>query len=162
MRNKKNVSRVKISLGYALMLAVLLFSLFFVNREMGNLTLSTDRNMQWEDSLMTLLREKDNNTIRLLRMLSAASDSLMSTNDIEQVIAQHDTIIIRQRVQQHVVKRQDTIRTPKRRRKASSAAWARLSFPPRRIRPSRCARRRKWPWTRCMTRTTPWTPCRNG
>lgn len=35
MRNKKNVSRVKISLGYALMLAVLLFSLFFVNREMG-------------------------------------------------------------------------------------------------------------------------------
>ena len=68
MRNKKNVSRVKISLGYALMLAVLLFSLFFVNREMGNLTLSTDRDMQWEDSLMTLLREKDNNTIRLLRM----------------------------------------------------------------------------------------------
>lgn len=39
MRTKTHVSRVKITLGYALMLAVLLFSLFFVNREMGNLTL---------------------------------------------------------------------------------------------------------------------------
>ena len=58
MRTKTHVSRVKITLGYALMLAVLQFSLFFVNREMGNLTLSEDRNMQWEDSLMTLLRER--------------------------------------------------------------------------------------------------------
>lgn len=131
MRNKKNVSRVKISLGYALMLAVLLFSLFFVNREMGNLTLSTDRDMQWEDSLMTLLREKDNNTIRLLRMLSAASDSLMSTNDIEQVIAQHDTIIIRQRVQQHVVKRQDTIRTPKKEKKSFFRRLGEAFVPPK-------------------------------
>ena len=131
MRNKKNVSRVKISLGYALMLAVLLFSLFFVNREMGNLTLSTDRDMQWEDSLMTLLREKDNNTIRLLRMLSAASDSLMSTNDIEQVIAQHDTIIIRQRVQQHVVKRQDTIRTPKKKKKSFFRRLGEAFVPPK-------------------------------
>ena len=131
MRNKTNVSRVKISLGYALMLAVLLFSLFFVNREMGNLTLSTDRNMQWEDSLMTLLREKDDNTIRLLRMLSAASDSLISTNDIEQVIARHDTIIIRQRVQQHVVKRRDTIRTPKKEKKGFFRRLGEAFVPPK-------------------------------
>lgn len=131
MRNKTNVSRVKISLGYALMLAVLLFSLFFVNREMGNLTLSTDRNMQWEDSLMTLLREKDDNTIRLLRMLSAASDSLISTNDIEQVIARHDTIIIRQRVQQHVVKRRDTIRTPQKEKKGFFRRLGEAFVPPK-------------------------------
>lgn len=131
MRTKTHVSRVKITLGYALMLAVLLFSLFFVNREMGNLTLSEDRNMQWEDSLMTLLREKDENTIRLLRMMSAASDSLISTNDIEQMIAQHDTIIIRQRVQQHVVKRRDTIRTPKKEKKGFFKRLGEVFVPPK-------------------------------
>ena len=117
MPTKTNVSRVKITLGYALMLAILLFSLFFVNREMDNLVTSSDRDMHWEDSLMTLLNEKDQNTIRLLRMLSEANDSMLSTNDIEQIIAQHDTIIIRQRVQQHVTTRHDTIRTPKKRKK---------------------------------------------
>lgn len=131
MPNKTNVSRVKITLGYALMLAILLFSLFFVNREMGNLVTSADRDMHWEDSLMTLLNEKDQNTIRLLRMLSEANDSMLSTNDFEQIFAQHDTIIIRQRVQQHVTTRHDTIRTPKKEKKSFFRRLGEAFSPPK-------------------------------
>lgn len=53
-----SVSKVKIAVGYTLLLAVMFFSLFFVNREMENLMLSDDRDIQWTDSLLTLLREK--------------------------------------------------------------------------------------------------------
>ena len=38
-----NVSKVKIAVGYTLLLAVLFFSLFFVHREMENLILTDDR-----------------------------------------------------------------------------------------------------------------------
>ena len=131
MPTKTNVSRVKITLGYALMLAVLLFSLFFVDREMSNLMTSADRDTHWEDSLMTLLKEKDRNTIRLLRMLSEANDSMLSTNDIEQIIAQHDTIIIRQRVQQHVTTRHDTIRTPHKEKKSFFRRLGEVFSPPK-------------------------------
>lgn len=131
MRTKTNVSRVKITLGYALMLAVVLFSLLFVDREMDNLVTSADRDTYWEDSLMTLLNEKDKNTIRLLRMLSEANDSMISTNDIEQIIAQHDTIIIRQRVQQHITKRRDTIRTPKKEKKSFFRRLGEAFVPPK-------------------------------
>ena len=131
MRTRTNVSRVKITLGYALMLAVLLFSLFFVNREMGNLMTSADRDTHWEDSLMTLLKEKDRNTIRLLRMLSEANDSMLSTNDIQQIIAQHDTIIIRQRVQQHVTTRHDTIRTASKEKKSFFRRLGEAFSPPK-------------------------------
>ena len=128
---RTNVSRVKITLGYALMLAVLLFSLFFVNREMSNLVTSADRDTHWEDSLMILLNEKDQNTIRLLRMLSEANDSMLSTNDIEQIIAQHDTIIIRQRVQQHITTRHDTIRTPHKEKKSFFRRLGEAFSPPK-------------------------------
>ena len=37
-----NVSKVKIAVGYTLLLAVLFFSLFFVHREMENLILTDD------------------------------------------------------------------------------------------------------------------------
>ena len=83
-----SVSKVKIAVGYTLLLAVLFFSLFFVHREMENLILTDDRDVQWTDSVLALIREKDTNTIRMLRTLSEANDSMVSTSDIEQIIAQ--------------------------------------------------------------------------
>ena len=57
-----SVSKVKIAVGYTLLLGVLFFSLFFVHREMEHLMLSDNRDVQWTDSLITLLRKKDANT----------------------------------------------------------------------------------------------------
>lgn len=111
-----SVSKVKIVVGYTLLLAVLLFSLFFVRREMENLMLSDDRDVQWTDSLIALLREKDTNTIRMLRTLSEANDSMVSTREIENIIASQDSVITQQRVQRRIISHRDTVVTKPRKK----------------------------------------------
>ena len=106
-----SVSKVKITVGYTLLLAVLLFSLFFVHREMENLMLSDNRDVQWTDSLIALLREKDTNTIRMLRTLSEANDSMVSSREIENIIATQDSVITQQRVQRRIITHRDTVVT---------------------------------------------------
>lgn len=102
------VSKVKIAVGYTLLLVVLFFSLFFVHREMENLMLSDGRDVQWIDSVLALIREKDANTINMLRTLSETSGNAVSADDIEDAIARHDTIMARQRVQHRIVTHRDT------------------------------------------------------
>ncbi|MBR6433221.1 MAG: HAMP domain-containing histidine kinase, partial [Bacteroides sp.] len=102
------VSKVKIAVGYTLLLVVLFFSLFFVHREMENLMLSDGRDVQWTDSVLALIREKDANTINMLRTLSETSGNAVSADDIEDAIARHDTIMARQRVQHRIVTHRDT------------------------------------------------------
>ena len=111
-----NVSKVKIAVGYTLLLAVLFFSLFFVHREMENLILTDDRDVQWTDSVLALIREKDTNTIRMLRTLSEANDSMVSTSDIEQIIAQQDSVVTQQRVQHRIITHRDTVVTRPRKK----------------------------------------------
>ncbi len=106
-----NVSKKKIAAGYAVLLAVLLYSLFFVYREMENLMSSDNTDILRTDSLIGLLREKDANTVRLLRTLSEANDSMISAREVEQIIAEQDTIITQQRVQRRVIARRDTVVT---------------------------------------------------
>lgn len=106
-----NVSKKKIAAGYAVLLAVLLYSLFFVHREMENLMSSDNSDILRTDSLIGLLREKDANTVRLLRTLSEANDSMISAREVEQIIAEQDTIITQQRVQRRVIARRDTVVT---------------------------------------------------
>lgn len=111
-----SVSKVKIAVGYTLLLAVLFFSLLFVRREMENLILTDDHNVQWADSVLALIREKDANTIRMLRTLSEASDSVVSTSDIEQIIARQDSVVAQQRVQHRIITHRDTVVTRPRKK----------------------------------------------
>ena len=111
-----SVSKVKIAVGYTLLLAVLFFSLFFVHREMENLILTDDRDVQWTDSVLALIREKDTNTIKMLRTLSEANDSMVSTSDIEQIIAQQDSVVTQQRVQHRIITHRDTVVTRPRKK----------------------------------------------
>ncbi|MDE6348704.1 MAG: hybrid sensor histidine kinase/response regulator [Bacteroides sp.] len=104
-----SVSKIKIVAGYALLLAVLLFSLFFVRREMENLILADESDVQWTDSVLALIREKDANTIKLLRTLNEASSSMVPTREIEQIIARQDSAVAQQRVQHHVITHRDTV-----------------------------------------------------
>ena len=93
-------------------MGVLFFSLFFVHREMENLILSDDRDVQWTDSLITLLREKDANTIYMLRVLSETSDSMVSTREIENIIAARpDSAVTTRHVQRRVIAHRDTVVT---------------------------------------------------
>ena len=107
-----NVSRFKVIVSFLALLAVLFFSLYFVHRELGVLTQSEGSNVQWMDSLSVLLKEKDDNTIRILRTLAEANDSLISTAEIEDIITSQDTIVLRPRIQRHVVHHRDTVVSP--------------------------------------------------
>ena len=104
-------TKVKIAIGYSLLLAILLFSLVFVHREMGTLSASDDQQSLMTDSLLVLLREKDQNTIRMLRVLSEANDSLLSAREIEEIIAEQDSVVIQQRVQHRVITTRDSLIT---------------------------------------------------
>lgn len=66
-------TKLKITIGYTLLLAILLFSLVFVHREMEALRCRTTSRICSTDSLLTLLHEKDRNTIQMLRVLSEAN-----------------------------------------------------------------------------------------
>ena len=94
-----NVSKKKIAAGYVVLLAVLLYSLFFVHREMENLMSSDNSDILRTDSLIGLLREKDANTVRLLRTLSEANDSMISAREVEQIIAEQE---IAEKVRQYL------------------------------------------------------------
>ena len=80
-------TKLKITAGYTLLLAILLFSLVFVHREMEALSAADDQQNLRTDSLLTLLHEKDQNTIQMLRVLSEANDSLLSASEIEEIIS---------------------------------------------------------------------------
>ena len=104
-------TKVKIAIGYSLLLAILLFSLVFVHREMETLSASDDQQSLMTDSLLVLLREKDQNTIRMLRVLSEANDSLLSASEIEEIIAEQDSVVTQQRVQHRVITTRDSLIT---------------------------------------------------
>lgn len=104
-------TNLKIALGYFLLLAVLLFVLVFIHREMKFLSeADTQQNLQ-ADSLLMLLHEKDENTLQMLQMLSEANDSLLSAAEIEEIISEQDSIITQQRVQHRVITRRDSLVT---------------------------------------------------
>lgn len=108
-------TKLKITAGYTLLLAILLFSLVFVHREVEALSAADDQQNLRTDSLLTLLHEKDQNTIQMLRVLSEANDSLLSASEIEEIISEQDSVITQQRVQHRVITKRDSlITTPKK------------------------------------------------
>lgn len=105
-------TKVKVAVGYTLLLAVLLFSLFFVQREMEKLSAADDQQELRTDSLMMLLREKDRNTIQMLRVLNEeANESTLSVGEIEEIIAEQDSVVTQQRVQHRIITKRDSIIT---------------------------------------------------
>ena len=108
-------TKLKITAGYTLLLAILLFSLVFVHREVEALSAADDQQNLRTDSLLTLIHEKDQNTIQMLRVLSEANDSLLSASEIEEIISEQDSVIIQQRVQHRVITKRDSLlTTPKK------------------------------------------------
>lgn len=90
-------TKLKITIGYILLLAILLFSLVFVHQEMETLSAADDQQNLRTDSLLSLLHEKDQNTLQMLRVLSEANDSLLSASEIEEIISeQQDSVITQQ------------------------------------------------------------------
>ncbi len=102
-------TKLKITVGYVLLLGILSFSLLFVYREMGKLSAADDRQNLRTDSILSLLHEKDKNTLQMLRVLSEANDSLLSASIVEEVVSEQDSLITVQKVQHKVVTKRDTV-----------------------------------------------------
>ena len=102
-------TKLKITIGYVLMLAIVLFSLSFVYNELEKMTAADSQQSLITDSLLVLLREKDENTLRMLRVMSEASDSLLSMPEVEEIISVRDSIVTVKRVQHQVVTKRDTV-----------------------------------------------------
>ena len=163
-------TKLKITIGYILLLAILLFSLVFVHQEMETLSAADDQQNLRTDSLLSLLHEKDQNTLQMLRVLSEANDSLLSASEIEEIISeQQDSVITQQRVQHRVITKRDSLLP--RRRKASSNDWGKCSRLLRKILPCWSILLWKLPPIRywnLSSRRTPfsirfaWLPKRNG
>ena len=86
-------TKVKIAAGYTLLLVVLLFSLLFVHREMEKLSDTDDVQSLQTDSLLLLLKEKDENTIRMLQIINEANESMITPVELDSIIAEQDTVI---------------------------------------------------------------------
>lgn len=110
-----NVSKTKIAIGYALLIAGLVVSLLFVRREMDNLTQAEGGSVQWADSLLQLVRQKDANTIGLLKTISRANQNIIPAEELERILSTRDSIRIQPQIVKRTVTHQDTIVTkPKR------------------------------------------------
>ena len=90
-------TKVKIAAGYTLLLVVLLLSLLFVHREMEKLSDTDDVQSLQTDSLLLLLKEKDENTIRMLQIINEANESMITPVELDSIIAEQDTVITQHR-----------------------------------------------------------------
>lgn len=113
MSKPSQFTRIKITAGYLLLLSVIFFSLFFIQRELQNLSVLDTEQLLKTDSLLILLRAKDENTLSMLHLLNEANEKFLSVNEIEEIIAQQDTQITQQRVQQRVITSRDSLVTPR-------------------------------------------------
>lgn len=112
MSTPSRFTRFKIVIGYLLLLAAIIFALLFIHKEMQNLSvLDTEQGLK-TDSLLVLLRQKDENTIRMLQTLSEANEKLLSMDELEQLLATQDTLITQQRVQHRMVTKRDSVVAP--------------------------------------------------
>jgi signal transduction histidine kinase len=102
---------MKVAAGYLFLLAALFF-LCCLSITKCRVWLLRIRKKFKPDSLLLLLREKDNNTIAMLQELSNANSSLLSTQDLERIISEQDRDINRQRVQHRVITKRDSVIRP--------------------------------------------------
>lgn len=109
-------TQVKIALGYVLLLGVLFVALWLIRREVENLSVLDTEQVLKADSLQILLKEKDENTLDILRSLNELSEKLLSVDELEEIISKQDSAITEQRVQHRVVIRTDSVVTPVRKK----------------------------------------------
>ena len=104
-----HLTKIKILFGYSLLLGVLFIGLFFIRREMRDLSQSENQQGLATDSLLNLLNEKDQSILQMIQVMNRASEQAMSITDIEKIIAEQDSVFTQKRVQRNVIIKQDTI-----------------------------------------------------
>lgn len=115
-KSVNNLSKGKVTAGYILLLLALFVSLTFVYREMGHLMSSENAELLRTDSLLSLLQQKDSNTLDMLRSLSEAHEGLLSADDLEEILDKEDNAVLQHRVKHRVISHRDTILTKQKKK----------------------------------------------
>ena len=100
---------IKIAIGYALLLIVLLLGLFFIRREVKSISSSGQQQELLTDSLLQLLAEKDKSVLQLIQLMNTANEQSLSSLDIEKIVAEQDSVFSQQRVHKNIVAKHDTV-----------------------------------------------------
>lgn len=116
MPTPSRFTQVKIAIGYLLLLFVLFVALWFIHREVENLSVLDTQQVLKADSLQILLKEKDENTLDILRSLNEVNDKLLSVDELEEIISKQDSVITQQRVQHKVIIKKDSVVAPVRKK----------------------------------------------
>lgn len=122
MATPSRFTNIKIAAGYLMLLLILFFSLRFVSGEMEILSASDEEHHLQSDSLLLLIREKDEHMLRLIRTLNEANEAMISPSELEDIIAQHDSFmqqqqLQQQRVQYRVVTKTDSLIAPQEKKR---------------------------------------------
>ncbi len=105
-------TKVKIALGYLLLLLAVLFSLMFIRRELKKLSDSNDMQSLQTDSIYYWLNQKDQNALDMFQKLTQANDSMLIVSERNEMIAAQNIPVPKSSVvQERVVTRSDSIIT---------------------------------------------------
>ena len=92
-----------------LLWVALLAGLFFIRKEMKNLSNSGHQQELITDSLLQLLGEKDKSVLQLIHLMNKANEQALTTDEIEKIVAEQDSVFTQQRVHKNIVAKHDTV-----------------------------------------------------
>ncbi|NDW13854.1 response regulator [Bacteroides sp. 214] len=109
-------TKIKLIAEYSFLFLALVYALYFIRHEMRSFSeVESELSLQ-TDSLMSLLKEKDENALQMLTTLNESDKVFMPLDVLENVIAEYDSIVDRLQYQRRVIAKQDSVITPTRRK----------------------------------------------
>ena len=110
-------TKIKVSLGYILLLGVLLIALLLIRKEIRSLSNSGNIQELMTDSLLQILGEKDKSVLQLIQLMNRGNDEVLTIDEIEKIVAVQDSVFTQPRVQKNIVTKHDTVISPPRKKK---------------------------------------------
>lgn len=109
MNKPSRYTKIKILVGYVILVFLMFSALYFVQQEIGKISTTDTQETLKTDSLMALLREKDETALQILKGLAYEYDSLIVTTKMERIVPIRKNIT-QERLQQHEVIIRDSIK----------------------------------------------------
>lgn len=119
MSSHNHFTKIKVTIGYVALLAVMYLSLWFIYQEFEHLSSVELEYSARGDSLLGLLRQKDENTIEMLKELTSITEEEISIEEQpRRVVEKRDTAIVIEYIprERQVLKIDTIISKPRQRR----------------------------------------------
>lgn len=111
MRQPEKRTKVKVTLGYSLLLTTLFFSLLFVHQQISRVAEIDHIQANQTDSLVNLLRSQNTNTLEILNTIQQLNKQQSTSDRISAFLAAKDSLEEKKIVQRRVITKTDSIIT---------------------------------------------------